>query len=168
MTGMKRIFSIMAALMMGCTIWAQDVFTVVFATSDDGFVNVRSLPSNKGRVLTKLWMFNHGLGNGVLLGQKGNWSKVSVGKVTGWAYSKYVGTQTWYKGDGSPRLVATRENTPIYGENYKDGGEPLPLFATVKKGTILGDTFTEDGKYYMLTTAHDNLYIRKSDAKVVR
>lgn len=165
---MKRFLAIFATIALCGVIHAQSVFTVVYATSDDGFVNVRSLPSNKGRVLTKLWMFNHGLGNGVLLGQKGNWSKVSVGKVTGWAYSKYVGTQTWYKGDGSPRLVATRENTPIYGENYKDGGEPLPLFATVKKGTILGDTFTEDGKYYMLTTAHDNLYIRKSDAKVVR
>ena len=164
---MKRLFSVFAALMIGCAIWAQDVFTIVYATSDDGFVNVRQSPSMKAPVLTKLYMFSHGLGQGVLRGRSGNWSKVSVGKVTGWAYSKYVGEQTWFEGNGQPRLVATKENTSIWTDNYRDGGIDV-LFTTVKRGTIIADQFKEDGEYYVLTTAHDNLYIKKTDAKVVR
>ncbi len=167
MTGMKRIFSIMAALMMGCTIWAQDVFTVVFATSDDGFVNVRQKPSMKAPVLTKLYGPFHGLGQGVLRGNSGNWCQGSVGKITGWAYRKYVGELQWYEGNGQPRLVATKESTPIYTDNYKDGGTDV-LYTTVRKGTILADQFTEEGIYYKLNTAHDCLYIKKTDAKVVK
>ena len=163
---MKRFFSIIAALMVGCAIWAQDVLTVVYATSDDGFVNVRKNPSMKAPVLTKLYVFSHGLGQGVLRGKSGNWCKVSVGKTTGWAYSKYVGEQTWYEGNGQPKLVATKASTPIYTDNYKDGGYDV-LFTTVSKGTILADTFREDGQYYVLATAHDNLYIKKTDARIV-
>ena len=157
----------MAALMMGCSIWAQDVFTVVFATSDDGFVNVRQKPSMKAPVLTQLYGPSHGLGQGVLRGNSGNWSKVSVGKITGWAYSKYLGELQWYEGLGQPRLVATKENTPIYTDNYKDGGMDV-LYTTVKKGTIIADQFTEEGIYYKLVTAHDCLYIKKTDAKIVK
>ncbi len=157
---------IIATLAIGATMWSQEVFTVVYAVSDDGFVNVRERPSSKARVLKKLYMFSHGLGQGVLRGKSGNWTKVSVGKTTGWAYSKYVGSQNWYKGDGSPRLVAASTTTPIYTESYEDAAKH-PLFTTVKKGTIIADTFEEDADYYILTTAHDNLFIKKKDAIVV-
>ena len=163
---MKRFLVFFAALMMGATMWAQQVFTVVYATSDDGFVNVRQRPSTKAPVLTKLYMFSHGLGSGVLRGQSGNWSKVSVGNVTGWAYSKYVGTQDWYQGQGHDKLVALRDNTPIYREDFKDGSTDL-LFSTVSKGTIIADQYEENEEYYILTTAHDNLYIKKTDVRVV-
>ena len=162
----KRFLSVVAALMMGCAIWAQDVLTVVYATSDDGFVNVRQKPSMKAPVLTKLYQFSHGLGSGVLRGKSGNWCKVSVGKVTGWAYAKYVGEMNWYEGSGKPRLVAAKENTPIYAESMEDGSHDI-LFATVGKGTIIADKFQEDGAYYVLMTAHDNLFIKKTDAKIV-
>ncbi|MBR5686891.1 MAG: SH3 domain-containing protein [Prevotella sp.] len=164
---MKRFFFIFVAFMMSSAMWAQNVFTVVYATSDDGFVNVRQKPSMKAAVLTKLYEPMHGLGSGILLGKSGNWSKVRVGKFTGWAYSKYVGEQTWYEGNGQPRLVANKVNTPIYTDNLKDGGINV-LFATVSKGTIIADTYKEDGAYYMLVTAHDNLYVKKSDVKIVR
>lgn len=163
---MKRLLVFFAAIFVCGILSAQSVFTVVYATSDDGFVNVRSQPSNKGRILTKLYMFSHGLGSGVLRGTSGNWTKVSVGKVTGWAYSKYVGSQNWYKGDGSPRLIAAKNPTPIFAENYADKGD-YPLFTTISRGTIIADTFEEDEQYYILTTAHDNLFIRKSDANVI-
>lgn len=164
---MKRLLVFFAALVMGCSMWAQqNVFTVVYATSDDGFVNVRKNPSTKSPVLAKLYMFTHGLGNGVLRGQSGNWSKVSVGNVTGWAYSKYVGSQDWYRGNGSNKIVAIRDNTPIYRENFEDGSVHL-IFTTVSKGTIIADQYEEDEEYYILTTAHDNLYIKKKDVKVV-
>ena len=152
--------------MMGSVMWAQNVFTVVYATSDDGFVNVRKQPSMKAPVVSKLWMFNHGLGNGVLRGKSGKWSKVSVGKVTGWAYSKYVGEMNWYEGNGRPKLVAAKENTPIYAESMEDGSNNI-FFTSVSKGTIIADKFEDDGDYYMLMTAHDNLFIKKTDAKVV-
>ena len=163
---MKRLVILFAAMAIGCAAWAQDVFTVVYAVSDDGFVNVRERPSGKARVLTKLYMFSHGLGQGVLRGKSGKWTKVSVGNVTGWAYSKYVGSQNWYRGDGSPRLVAAAATTPIYTESYEDAAEH-PLFTTVKKGTVIADTFEDGGEYYVLTTAHDNLFIKKTDARVV-
>ena len=42
---MKRMMMFFAALLMCGTMWAQEVFTVVYATSDDGFVNVRERSS---------------------------------------------------------------------------------------------------------------------------
>ena len=164
---MKRILMIIATLAISASMWSQEVFTVAFAVSDDGFVNVRERPSSKARVLTKLYMFSHGLGEGVLRVKSGNWTKVSVGKTTGWAYTKYVGTMNWYKGTGSPRLVAALPSTPIYRESMEDAAKH-PLFTTVKKGTVIADKFEEDGEYYVLTTAHDNLFIKKTDAKIVR
>ena len=164
---MKRLIVFLYAMMMGISMWAQQpVFTVVYATSDDGFVNVRQRPSTKAPVLTKLYMFSHGLGNGVLRGQSGNWCKVSVGNVTGWAYSKYVGSQNWYSGRGHDKIVAAREKTPIYRESYEDGSK-YPLFATVSKGTIIADEYDEDGIYYVLKTAHDFLFIKKTDVRIV-
>lgn len=164
---MKRIFVLFAAVLIGAAVWSQNVFTVVYATSDDGFVNVRQTPSNKGKILDKLWMFSHGLGNGVYRGEKGNWTKVSVGNVTGWCYSKYVGSQNWYDGTGKTMLVADKKRTTIYREDFRDGDLPLPVFSWVDKGTIIADRYQEYDDYYMLVTAHDNLFVKKSDVKVV-
>ena len=162
----KRILMLMAALAVCGTMWSQKVFTVVYATSDDGFVNVRAQPTTRSRVLTKLYQFSHGLGQGVLCEYGKKWCKVSVGNVTGWAYTKYVGTQNWYKGDGAPRLVANKQPTTLWTDNYADA-EDYNFFATVPAGTILADRFEENGDYYMLMTAHDNVYIKKTDVRVV-
>ena len=164
---MKRMMMFFAALLMCSVMWAQEVFTVVYATSDDGFVNVRERPSAKAKVLGELWMQFHGLGGGVLLEQQGKWTKVCLrgGEVTGWCYSKYVGTQTWYSGEGDSILVAAKNKTQLFTDNYADEG-PLPLFATVKKGTILGDEFYEHEGYYELRTGHDYVFIRKEDAEI--
>ena len=163
---MKRILLFFATLMLSANMWAQQVFTVVYATSDDGFVNVRRQPSTKAPVLTKLYTFSHGLGQGVLRGKSGKWSKVSVGNITGWAYTKYLGTQDWYNGQGHDKLVAIRNNTPIYSESFEDGSKH-PLFTTVSKGTIIADEYNEEGEYYVLVTAHDYLFVKKKDVKVV-
>ena len=165
---MKRLFILFAAVMISTAVWSQNVFTVVYATSDDGFVNVRQTPSTKGKIIEKLWMFSHGLGNGVYRGEQGNWTKVSVGKVTGWCYSKYVGSMNWYDGTGETMLVANSPRTIIYGENFADEEMGLPFFSWVDKGTIIADKYQEEGEYYVLVTAHDHLFIKKSDVKVVR
>lgn len=140
------------------------VFTVVFAVSDDGYLNVRSEPSMNGKVLTKLWMQDHGLGRGVLIEKGKQWSKVKVDGVVGWVYTKYLGQMTWVLGSG-PKLVALQNATPIYCENNADGG--LDVFTTVDKGTVIADSFFEHSfngvDYYELQTGHDYLFIKKSD-----
>ena len=165
---MKRLLVFFSALLMSSAIWSQDVLTVVHAESDDGFVNVRAQPSSKAKVLTQMYGMFHGLGRGVLLGKKGNWCKVYIDGITGWAYSKYVGTQDWYYGDGRPKLVAVSQPTILYGDNYTDDEGEMPVFGKVNKGTILADSFEEKEDYYVLLTAHDYIYIRKKDAKVVK
>jgi hypothetical protein len=143
----------------------SQVFTVVYATSEDGFLNVREGASMKNRVLTQLYGPMHGMGSGVLLEHGNKWSKISVGNIVGWVYNKYLGYQTWYDGTGDTILVANRENMPIYGENYADEGD-YPIFTRVKKGTILADGFYEHNGYYELRTGHDYLFIKKEDVKL--
>lgn len=164
---MRRLFTFFAALALCGSIWAQEVFTVVHATSDDGFLNVRKQASTKAPVIAKIYDIFHGMGNGVLRSKGDKWSMVSVGNVTGWAYTKYLGYQTWYVGDGRPRLVANKPNTPIYGESYEDASI-FPLFTTVKKGVVIADNFSEEGEHYVLKTAHDFLFIKKTDAIIVK
>ncbi len=139
------------------------VFTVAYAVSDDGYLNIRSLPGMNGKVLGKLWMQDHGLGRGILLERGTTWSKVSVDDVEGWVYTKYLGTQTWVGGHG-PMLIAKQNPTSIWVENNADGG--LNVFCTVDKGTIIADTFFDHGDYYELRTGHDYLFIKKSDVIV--
>lgn len=140
------------------------VFTVVYATSSDGFLNVRSQPSTQGEIIGQLYIKSHDLGNGVLIKQGATWSKVKVGNTTGWVYNKYLGRQTWYDGKGSKALYA-RHNLNVYAENFSGEGE-RPIFTTLKAGTLIADRFEEEGDYYVLMTGHDNLFIKKSDAIV--
>lgn len=138
-------------------------FTVAYAISDDGFLNVRSEPSMKGKVLTKLWMQDHGLGRGILLEQGNTWSKVSVDGIVGWVYTKMMGTQTWVGGSG-PKMIANKDAVVIYYEDNAEGA--LQPFYTVTKGTIIADTFFEHGEYYELRTGHDYLFVKKKDVVV--
>lgn len=165
---MKRLFTFFAALAMLVSMWAQQpVFTVVYATSSDGFVNVRKSPSSKAPIIEKLYASFHGHGDGVLRKQGDTWSRISVYDVTGWVSTKYIGTQTWYTGQGQSMIVAAKDQTKIYGENFADEVE-LPLFTTVEKGTIIADEYSEDDNYYILETAHDYFFIKKSDVEVVK
>ena len=162
---MKRTIALLCTLLLFSGLKAQEIFTVVYATSDDGFLNVRSEPSNKGKVLTTLPMAFHGLGDGMLLEKGDQWSKVKVNKTVGWVYNKYLGFQTWYTGKGKHKLIANRDNMALYGEDYS-GENRKPVLFTVDKGVILADDYTEENGYYILWTAHDNLFIRKKDAIV--
>ena len=142
------------------------VFTVVYAVSDDNYLNVRSEPSMKGTVLTKLWMQDHGLGRGVLLEKGKQWSKVSVDGIVGWVYTKYLGQMTWMLGSG-PKIVANKAAVIYYEDNYEGALKP---FYTVPKGTIIADTFFEHSfsgvEYYELRTGHDYLFVKKADVVV--
>ncbi|MCR5151729.1 MAG: SH3 domain-containing protein [Prevotella sp.] len=165
---MKRLFISFIALLAVCTMSAQRVFTVVYAISDDGFVNLRQSPSAKARIIGRIMQFNHGLGDGVLLGEsRGNWAKVRVGNVTGWANANYLGTMTWVKGVSPTKIIAKSPRTNIYRETYVDG-ESKAFYSWVPKGTILADDFGEEGQFYVLKSAHDNLYVNKKDVFVQR
>ena len=144
----------------------DNIFTVVYAISDDGFVNVRETPSAKAAILDTLWMMFHGLGNGVLIEDQVGWSKVQVGEHVGWVNNSYIDYQRWYDGEGDSILVAAKDPTPLYGENYADEGD-YPLFTTVKKGTILADDFIIHEGYYNLLTGHDYIFIKLEDAQIV-
>jgi hypothetical protein len=142
------------------------IFTVCYAVSDDGYLNVRSEPSMQGKILGKLWMQDHGLGRGILIEKGKTWSKVAVDEVEGWVYTKYLGQMTWMAGAG-PKLVA-KDIIAIYCENNATGG--LDVFCSVDKGTIIADTYFEhtfdDGEYYELRTGHDYLFVKKTDVIV--
>ena len=142
-----------------------EVFTVVYAVSNDGFLNVRQQPSTSAKILSKLYQKFHDLGGGVLREKGSSWSKVSVGETTGWVYSKYLGYQNWYSGKGKTTLIANIDNMPIYGENFADEGN-YPVFATVKKGTVIADEYNEIKDYYVLKTGHDYLFIKKTDVRL--
>ena len=138
------------------------VFTVVFAVSDDGYLNVRSLPNMSGAVLTKLWMQDHGLGRGVLLEKGKQWSKVSVDGIEGWVYTKYLGQMTWVCGNG-PKIVANKDAVIYCEDNYEGRLKP---FYTVSRGTVIADSFSEHDDYYELQTGHDYLFIKKTDVVI--
>ena len=86
---------------------AQRVFTLVYAISDDGFVNIRATPSASGKVVGQVYGMLHGLGNAEKIGQVDGWTKVKKDNVVGYARTKYLECQTWCNG-GSPRIVAKK------------------------------------------------------------
>lgn len=167
----KRLIMMFSALMMCGAMWAQGVLTVVYATSDDAFVNMRAKPTTKARVIEKLWMLDHGLGHGILREEKGKWSRVTIGDKEGWCLSKYVGKQTWYTGTRDAVLIATCDDTKLFRENQRDD-DAYDYFGSVKKGTILADDFKDGDEYnaagyYVLVTGHDFLFIPKACAEVI-
>ena len=140
---------------------APKLFVVVYATSSDGFLNLREKPSTSSGILGRLNSKSHDLGNGVLLDYGNQWSKVSINGTEGYVFTKYMGRQTWFDGKGATVLVA-RDNINIYGEDFSDSGS-RPVFATVKAGTVIADQYKEYGEYYVLETGHDNLFVKKTD-----
>ena len=73
---------------------AQRVFTLVYAISDDGFVNIRATPSASGKVVGQVYGMLHGLGNAEKIGQVDGWTKVKKDNVVGYARTKYLECQT--------------------------------------------------------------------------
>ena len=170
---MKRIILFFSFFLMCCVCWSQKLITpseliVVYATSDDGFLNVREAPSSKARILGTLPLCFHGLGRGILLESGERWSKVKIeNDIVGWVYNKYLGYQSWYEGKGKPKLVAKYAPTLLYTDNYADDGPKYIPYGTVRQGLILADEdeLLEDG-YYVLKAGHDYLFIKQTDVDV--
>ena len=144
-----------------------NVFTMVYTTSDDGFLNIRSKPSMEGVILGEINESYHGLGDGVLVKKGAKWSKVRKGNVEGWVSNKYLGYVKWYYGRGSSVLVANMPQTTIYLESNADEESSYVPYEKVSRGTIIADEYSENGEYYVLETAHDYLYVKKGDVIVM-
>ena len=162
---MKRLIITLSFIFACLALHGQQVFTVLYAASDDGFVNVRQEPNARAKIVAKIYEPFHGLGDAVLLKDGHPWVRVKVGKVVGWANKNYLGMITWFEDNGGPRIISNKESVAIYGEDYSGEGR-RPVFTTIGKGIIIADTYYEDGNYYVLETAHDNLFIRKSDVRI--
>lgn len=166
---MKRIFLSLCMFLMSSALWSQGTLIVCYATSDDGFLNVRAEPSSKADIVTTLPMAFHGLGRGILLEYGDVWSKVRVENKTGWVYTKLMGLQRWYTRNGNPPLVAKKEIVSLYTDNYSDEGPKYLPYGYVGKGTVLADDYEllENG-YYVLKTGHDYIFIDKDDVIVAQ
>ena len=144
-----------------------DVFTLVYTTSDDNFLNIRSKPSMEGVVLGEIKELYNWPGYGVLIKKGSRWSRVRKGDVEGWVSNKYLGCVKWYYGRGSSVLVANMPQTTIYLESNADEGSPYIPYKKVSRGTIIADEYSDNGEYYVLETAHDYLFVKKGDVIVM-
>ena len=144
-----------------------DVFTLVYTTSDDNFLNIRSKPSMEGVVLGEIKELYNWPGYGVLIKKGSRWSRVRKGDVEGWVSNKYLGCVKWYYGRGSSVLVANMPQTTIYLESNADEGSPYIPYKKVSRGTIIADEYNDNGEYYVLETAHDYLFVKKGDVIVM-
>ena len=144
-----------------------DVFTLVYTTSDDNFLNIRSKPSMVGVVLGEIKELYNWPGYGVLIKKGSRWSRVRKGDVEGWVSNKYLGCVKWYYGRGSSVLVANMPQTTIYLESNADEGSPYIPYKKVSRGTIIADEYSDNGEYYVLETAHDYLFVKKGDVIVM-
>lgn len=153
---MKKSFFIFLMLAMGMAANSQTVFELVYATSDDGFVNIRTEPSAHASVVGRIEKPFIGLRYTMLAGQHEEWIKVVQDGVTGYARTGYLGFQKWYTGK-RPYLVA-QVSTPVYDDNAGAVGKKV---CTIAPGTIIADKFNSNKKYYILTTGRGYLFIPK-------
>lgn len=157
---MKKVILFLMITLLAIPAMAQNVFTVVYATSDDGYVNVRATPNAKAKIVAKVLQQNHGLGNAIVKGQGDKWTKVYCEGKVGYASTKYLGFISWYNHTGKVTLFC-KKRTPVYRENFRDGGAG-DLFGYIEPNTVVADhDYSSEGDYYILKTAHDNLYVPK-------
>lgn len=138
-------------------------FTLVYATSSDGFLNVREEPSMKAKIIDRLNAKKNGLGHAELLKTMGEWSRIFINGQVGYVYNKYMGKQTWYTGKGSDMMIAYSMQTPIYCDDFDDEGNRLVRYV-LNGGVIIADQFSyPGGDYYVLSTPEEFLYVKRDD-----
>ena len=114
-------------------------------------------------------MQNHGLSSAMLIEKCGKWWKIiseGENEISGYAYSPYLGIQNWYSGKGK-KILIVKTDVNCYLEDYSGESEVGTQLWVIHAGTIIADENFEDGEtYWILNTAHDNLYIPKSQVEV--
>lgn len=163
---MKRILLLLALIAITLSASSQNVFKLVHSKEGIPYVNVRKAPSRKARKIGEIMPFMYGFGNAMVLGYSGKWTKVLCDGKVGYAYSPYLEEQCWYSKDAKEWIVAVRK-TKIY---RSDSGEDPNgyVFQVVEPGTIIMSNGTCYEGRYCISGAHDHLYFKKKDVKVVR
>ena len=166
---MKRLFFVFLCVIMCIPmVYAElPIYTRVSASceNDDDLVNIYLEPDLQSLVVGQLVGSVHGLDPSLLLQYDDRWSKIEMGGVIGYVESAKVDFQTWYNHTGSYVLVSIKDNTPIYVEDYSGEDSPQKL-DVIPKWTIITDTMISSGDYYILETAHDYLFVKKSDVRI--
>ena len=142
------------------------IYTLVGAAGDEK-IPVYEHPLSSSRVVSSYYPCYYGLCWGTLIANLGDWYQIDGGYVR----ANEAVLQTWYYGDGEYVIVAAAPKTYIYQDYYDEDDDDGIVITSeyVLPGTILTDRIEEWGdKYYALTTAHDYLYVRKDEVKIVR
>lgn len=141
-------------------------FTLVYATSSDGYLNVREEPSMKAKVIDRLNAKQGGLGEAELLKTMGEWSRIFIHGKVGYVYTKYMGKQTWYNGKGDDLMIAHSMQTPIYADEFDENGN-RPIRFILNGGVVIGDKFSyPGGDYFVLTTPENYLFVKRDDVLI--
>lgn len=108
----------------------------------------------------------------MLIKNFGDWYLIDDGGTIGYVRASEAELQSWYSGDGDAIIIAAKPKTYIYVDTYySDDGDDDGVTKSgeyVPMGTILTDQIEEWGNnYYVLTTAHDYLYVHKDDVEII-
>lgn len=133
-------------------------------------VPVYEYPQPDSRKVGEVSVFYHGLCSDVLIKNLGDWYLVDSWPGDGYVQANDVLVQTWYRGDGKYIIVAAKPKTYIYIETYDDNDDDGVVRSReyVARGTIITDQIVKEGSYYVLTTAHDYLFVHKDEVELVR
>lgn len=128
---MKKLFTLLTALVMGVAVYAQR--TMVYSTASDGYVNIRSTNSMNGRIIGE--MYTGGAG-AVYMHTSGNWYKVNYNGIVGYVHKSAV---RLYKSNSYQTQVSRRVVAAAY-----DGYVNIRRGPSAKS-SIIGEMINGDG-----------------------
>jgi hypothetical protein len=138
-----------------------------FVGAPDGeVVYIYEAPNINSKRVGELGYFYHGLYSDQLIRDLGDWLEIDGGYVL----ADQADVQTWYGGKGEYIIVAAQPRTYIYAEGYDPDLDDVLITESgmyVVQGTVIADEVQIVGEYYLLMTAHDYLYVHRSDVQVL-
>ena len=139
-----------------------------FVGAPDGeVVYIYEAPNINSKRVGELGYFYHGLYSDQLIRDLGDWLEIESG---GYVLADQADVQTWYGGTGECVVVAAQPHTYIYQESYDPDLDDVSIVKSgmfVMQGTVIADRVEMAGEYYLLMTAHDYLYVHRSDVQVL-
>ena len=139
-----------------------------FVGAPDGeVVYIYEAPNINSKRVGQLEYFYHGLYSDQLIRDLGDWLEIEYG---GYVLADQADVQTWYDGTGESVVVAAKPHTYIYQESYDPDLDEESIVKSgmfVMQGTVIADRVEMAGEYYLLMTAHDYLYVHRSDVQVL-
>ena len=168
----KLLFTLLCLGLWVPSMYAElPTYTRVYAVynGEDAFdysINVYQEPDTTSAVVQQLGAAFSGLAPAILLERAYTWSKIQMGDVVGYVECNKIDFQTWYYAEGIRVVLTAKDQTPIYADDPSGESEMIVVDYVAKNTIMTDDLILRDG-YYVLETAHDNLYLKKSDVQVV-